>query len=171
MLGRIPRILTNSSVFPTPLYQNNSSVYNLIYTYTKGNVTITPYYQYTDVKTNPSIGILQGAHTNGGAILANYNFKHGISLSIRPEYIKSSGTTLDPNEINLLYGPGSGAFSFTVTPTYVKDGFFIRADFSIVHATNSPTSGSIPSGTGFAFGPAGLNMTQPRGVIEAGFMF
>lgn len=154
----------------TPLYLNNSEIYNLIYTYTKGSWTVTPYYQYTGVPKNTGIGIAEGAHTNGGALLVNYNFKHGISLSARPEYIKSSGTITDPNWINLLYGPGSGAFSFTVTPTYVKDGFFIRGDFSIVHVTNAPTIGTSTP-TGFAFGPLGLNNNQPRGVIEAGFMF
>jgi hypothetical protein len=127
-------------------------------------VSITPYYQYTVVKTNPTIGIFQGAHTNGGAILANYSFKHGISLAVRPEYIKSSGTVLDPSEINLLYGPGSGAFAFTVTPTYSKDAFFIRGDFSIVHATNTTPAFAV-------FGPDGLHKNQARGVIEAGFMF
>jgi hypothetical protein len=148
----------------TPLFLNNEQIYNLLYTYTKGAVTITPYYQYTVVKTNPSIGILQGAHTNGGAILANFNLKHGISLGFRPEYIKSSGTVLDLNAINLLYGPGSGAFSFTVTPTYVKDAFFIRGDFSIVHATDTTPAFGV-------FGPTGLRVNQPRGVLEAGFMF
>jgi Putative beta-barrel porin-2, OmpL-like. bbp2 len=147
----------------TPLLLNNSTVYNLIYTYTHGSWVVTPYYQYTDTKTNAAIGILQGAHTNGGALLVNYNLKHGVSLAVRPEYVKSSGTAADPNEINLFYGPGSGAFSFTVTPTYVKDGFFLRGDFSIVHATNSTP--------GFVFGTTGTKLNQPRGVIEAGFMF
>jgi hypothetical protein len=63
----------------------------------------------------------------------------------------------------LLYGPGSGAFGFTVTPTYRKDAFYLRGDLAIVHATNS-TPGAV-------FGPAGLNTNQPRGVVEAGFMF
>jgi hypothetical protein len=163
--GAYARIPSNPSFFPTPLLQNNEQVYNLIYTYTKGNVTVTPYYQYTVVKTNPNIFIPVGAHTNGGAVLANYNFKHGISLSVRPEYIKSSGAPAT-GEANLLgYGSGTGAFSFTVTPTFVKDAFFLRGDFSIVHVTNfDPT-------TGFAFGPTGLNLNQPRGVIEAGFLF
>ena len=147
----------------TPLLLNNEEIYNLLYTYSHGHWVINPYYQYTNVPRNASIGILQGAHTNGGALLVTYNFKHGVSLSARPEYIKSSGTVLDPNAINLLYGPGSGAFAFTVTPTYRKDAFFLRGDFAIVHATNS-TSGAV-------FGPAGLNVNQPRGVIEAGFMF
>jgi hypothetical protein len=147
----------------TPLYQNNEQVYNLIYTYTKGNVTISPYYQYTVVKSNDSLYFTPGAHTNGGAILANYNFKHGISLSVRPEYIKSSGT-IATGEANLLgYGSGSGAFSFTVTPTWVKDAFFVRGDLSVVHATSFTP--------GLVFGTDGLHANQVRGVVEAGFMF
>lgn len=149
----------------TPLFLNNSEIYNIIYTYTKGNLMITPYYQYTRVHQEPNIGILEGAHTNGGALLVNYNFKHGFSLAARPEYIKSSGNTADPDAINLLYGPATGAFSFTVTPTWAKDGFFIRGDFSAVHATN------FNSTTDLAFGPTGSNANQLRGAVEAGFMF
>jgi hypothetical protein len=142
---------------------NNESIYNLLYTYSHGHWVINPYFQYTDVPKNASIGILSSAHTNSGALLVTYNFKHGISLSARPEYLKTSGTASDPNAINLLYGPGSGAFAFTVTPTYVKDAFFLRGDFSIVHATSSTP--------GFVFGTSGLSNNQPRGVLEAGFMF
>ncbi len=151
--------------FPvTPGFQNNEQVYNLIYTYTKGNVTISPYYQYTVVKSDDAV-YGTGAHTNGGAVLANYNFKHGFSLSVRPEYIKSSGG-LTTGEANLLgYGPGTGAFSFTVTPTWVKDAFFIRGDVSIVHLTN------FTAGSDFGFGIGGASTNQARGVIEAGFMF
>jgi hypothetical protein len=163
--GAYSRVVTNT-YSPTPNLQNNSSVYNLIYTYTHGNLLITPYYQYTTVPTNTAIffPIPVGAHTNSGAILANYNFKHGFSLAERFEYIKSSGNGAI-GSANLLYGPGTGAFSFTVTPTYSKDGFFVRGEFSIVHVTDfDPT-------TSFAFGPTGLSVNQPRGMIEAGFMF
>jgi Putative beta-barrel porin-2, OmpL-like. bbp2 len=152
--------------FPvTPAYQNNEQVYNLIYTYTKGNVTISPYYQYTVVKSDDTVYLTPGAHTNGGAVLANYNFKHGFSLAVRPEYIKSSGSPTT-GEANLLgYGSGTGAFSFTVTPTWVKDAFFLRGDISIVHLTNFVTGSSI------GFGIDGANTNQTRGAIEAGFMF
>jgi hypothetical protein len=146
----------------TFLLQNNQQIYNVIYTYTKGNVTISPYYQYSNVATNAAIGIPVGAHTNGGAVLANYNFKHGFSLSARPEYIKSSGNATI-GSANFLYGPGSGAFSFTATPTWVKDAFFLRGDFSIVHIT------SLTAGSGFGLG--GTSTNQARGVIEAGFLF
>jgi hypothetical protein len=150
------------STLATPLALNNSSIYNLIYSYIKGPWVIQPYFQYTDVPTNASIGITQGASTKGGALLATYSFKHGFSLAARPEYIKSSGN-VQSGAVNLLYGPGSGAFSFTITPTYRKDAFFMRGDLAIVHANDS-TPGAV-------FGPAGTNTTQPRGVLEAGFMF
>ncbi len=146
----------------TPLTLNNSEIYNLIYSYTKGSWVIQPYFQYTDVPTNPNIGILQGASTKGGAVLATYNFKRGFSLAVRPEYIKSSGD-LASGSVNLLYGPGSGAFAFTITPTYRKDAFFLRGDLAIVHATDSTP--------GFTFGTSGTSVNQPRGVLEAGFMF
>jgi hypothetical protein len=146
----------------TPLYLNNEQIYNLIYTYTKGSWMIQPYYQYTGVPTNSRVGISRGANTNGGALLMTYNFKHNFSLSARPEYIKSSGSAAG-GAINLLYGPGSGAFGFTLTPCYHKDAFFMRGDVAIVHATD------MTSGAGF--GPTGLSANQPRAVLEAGFMF
>jgi hypothetical protein len=146
----------------TPGLQNNSQVYNVIYTYTKGNTTITPYYQYTSIPKNSFLGIVESSHTNGGAVLANYNFKHGFSLAGRVEYIKSSGSTTDPNNnFVLASGPGSGAFSFTATPTYQKDGFFLRGEFSYVHLTDF-TAG---------FNTSGTSANQPRGAIEAGIMF
>ena len=158
-----------NSFFVTPSYQNNEQVYNLIYTYTKGNVVISPYYQYTVVKSDSvysAFGLSPtGAHINGGALLVNYNFKHGFSLAVRPEYAKSSGS-VTTGEANLLgYGSGTGAFSFTVTPTWVKDAFFLRGDVSIVHLTN------FVAGSSVGFGIGGTNTNQARGVIEAGFTF
>ncbi|PYU64616.1 MAG: hypothetical protein DMG49_26175 [Acidobacteria bacterium] len=113
---------------------------------------------------NTSLGILKSGSTNGGALLLTYNFKHGISMAVRPEYITSSGSATDPLALNLLgYGVGSNAFAFTVTPTYKKDGFFLRGDISVVDARNATP--------GLVFGAAGLNTKQVRGVVESGFMF
>jgi len=152
---------TKYSTVASPV-QNNSSIYEILYTYSHGNWFIQPYWQYTDVPTNAKAGITQGATTDGVALLFNYNFKHGISLALRPEYISSSGSVAG-GAVNLLYGPGSNAFAFTVTPTYQKGGFFTRIDFSVADA-RSFTNGD-------AFGTLGLNGTQTRGVVEAGFMF
>ncbi|HXU19298.1 MAG TPA: outer membrane beta-barrel protein [Verrucomicrobiae bacterium] len=146
----------------TPVFLNNEEIYNVIYTYTKGAWVVQPYFQYTNVPTNTRIGIFQGAATRGGAVLLTYNCKNGVSLAVRPEYISTTGSVAS-GAINLLYGPGSGAFGLTLTPTYHKDAFFIRGEFSIVHATSSTP--------GDAFGLAGLNVNQPRGVLETGFLF
>jgi hypothetical protein len=146
----------------TPLLLNNSQIYNLIYTYTKGNWVVQPYFQYTDVPTDAKIGIAHGAGTRGGAVLLTYNLKRGFSLAPRVEYIASTGNAAR-GSANLLYGPGSGAFAVTITPTYRKDAFFLRGDLAIVHAS------SMTPGDGF--GPTGEKSTQPRGVVEAGFMF
>ena len=94
--------------------------------------------------------------------MLTHNFRRGFSLAVRPEYIKSTGS-VSSSAINLLYGPGSGAFAFTATPTYRKDAFYLRGDFAIVHATNVTP--------GAAFGSSGIDANQPRGVLEAGFMF
>src|SRR5579872_2186388 len=153
---------TAYSTFATPLYQNNSSIFNVIYTYSKGSWIVTPYFQYNNVPTNAKIGIAKGASTTGGAILVNHTFKHGFSLPVRWEYLAASGSPTD-GSINLLAGPGSNGTSITVTPTFQYGGFFGRVDVSFVHA-GSYVPGSV-------FGPNGLNNNQTRAVAEIGFVF
>lgn len=145
----------------TPV-QNNSVMYAIEYTYSKGNWIFQPYYQYSDVPTDPSIGVTNGASTQAGAVLLSHTFGHGFSLAGRGEYITSSGTAADQS-VNLLYGPGSGAWSLTATPTYQRQRFFVRGDVSFVQAT-SMTPGN-------AFGSDGTKQNQPRGVLELGFLF
>ena len=145
----------------TPV-QNNGSIYNVIYTYSKGAWIVQPYFQYSDVPTNTGIGVAKGASTTGGAILVSRIFKHGFSLPARFEYIASTGSASD-NSVNLMYGPGSIARSATLTPTYQAGGFYIRGDLSWVHA-GSYTPGDV-------FGSGGVNSDQPRAMAEIGFIF
>jgi Putative beta-barrel porin-2, OmpL-like. bbp2 len=152
---------TSNATFATPV-QNDGSIYNIIYTFTKGPWIVQPYVQFTDIPSNAKIGIQSGATTKGGAILASYAFKHGFSLPVRWEYISSSGSAAQ-DSINLLYGPGSNATSFTVTPTFQQGGFFVRGDVAWVHA-GSFTKGDVA-------GPLGLDNNQFRVVGEIGFIF
>jgi len=152
---------TDYQTFATPV-QNNGSIYNVIYTYTKGPWIVQPYFQYTDVPTNAKIGIVKGASTTGGAILASYAFKHGFSLPVRFEYITSSGSLADQS-VNLLYGPGSNGTSITVTPTFQSGGFFVRGDIAWVHASNFTPL--------LVFGPNGTDNSQFRAAGEIGFVF
>src|SRR5215471_98542 len=151
----------------TPLFQNNETILTLVYNYNVAPWTITPYFQYTHVPAASSIGAFTSAATYGGAILANYSFAEdsflpGFSIPIRFEYIGSSGS-LASGAPNLLYGPGSNAWSVTLTPTYQYKIFFARAEFSHVGA-NSTTPG-------LAFGRDGMNTTQTRFLFETGVLF
>lgn len=145
----------------TPV-QNNSVMYAAIYTYTKNGWTVQPYYQYSNVPTNPAVGVARGASTNGGALLVSRTLKHGFSAAGRGEYLASTGSSAD-GSVNLMYGPGSSAWSITLTPTFQHERFFARGDLSFVHANNIAP--------GAAFGPAGTNPNQARGVLEVGFLF
>ncbi len=152
---------TAVATFATPV-ENDGSIYNVIYTYTKGSWIVQPYYQYTSVPTNAKIGIVKGASTNGGAILVTHTFGHGFSLPVRFEYITSSGSVAE-NAVNLLYGPGSNGTSITATPTFQQGGFFVRGDLAWVHA------GSYVPGA--VFGNLGTDENQFRAVAEIGFIF
>jgi hypothetical protein len=151
----------------TPLFQNNETLLTMVYNYTAAPWTITPYFQYTHVPAASTIGAFSSAATYGGAILASYSFPEdsplsGFSLPIRFEYISSTGS-LASGSPNLLYGPGSNAWSVTLTPTYQYKIFFARAEISHVGASSTTP--------GLVFGPNGTNTTQTRGMIEVGILF
>ena len=144
-----------ASSFVAPASLANSQVYNLIYTHTQGPWVISPYLQYTLVPNVP--GWTASGSTFGGALLVKYSFTPNVNVAVRGEYIASSGRA------NLMYGPGSNAWSITVTPTYQKGVFFARAELSYV---------SVGSGTALAmFGPTGLDSNQTRVLGEAGVIF
>ncbi len=153
---------TGYSTLATPLPQNNGSIYNLIYTHASGAWTITPYVQANIVPQDASIGIMHGAAAYGAAVLTDYQFTHGLSLAGRMEYIATTGSLAD-GAPNLLYGPGSKAFSLTVTPTYQHERFFARADLSYVKAFDATA--------GFLLGPALTSTNQVRGLLETGVLF
>jgi len=155
---------TGYSSFATPLLQNNGSIFNLIFTHTAGPWTITPYVQYSQVSADKTIGIQHDASTTGVALLASYGINDFIKLAGRVEYIDSSGkgATL-ATSTNVLYGPGSSAWSFTITPTYQYNIFFARAEYSYVTASSTTA--------GFAFGPTGTATSQSRFAVEGGVLF
>jgi hypothetical protein len=153
---------TGVSTVATPLAQNNSSIYDIIYTHTSGPWTITPYVQWSHVPKNVELGFLHEAWTYGAAVLANYAFNPHFSLAGRIEYIGSTGS-LSQGAPNLLYGPGSKAMSLTLTPTYQWSRFFVRGEVSYVALFKAID--------GFALGPDLNNTSQVRGLVETGVLF
>jgi len=158
---------TTKATTAVPLFQNNETLFSLAYTYNAAPWTVTPYFQITHVPAASSIGAFSSASTISGAILANYTFGNdsflpGFSLPARFEYISSTGSLAD-GAPNLLYGPGSSAWSITFTPTYQYKTYFARAEISHVSTTSTTP--------GFVFGPNGTNKTQTRGMLEVGILF
>ncbi|WP_310497364.1 outer membrane beta-barrel protein [Sandarakinorhabdus sp.] len=149
------------SAFVTPVLQNNSFIANVIYTYTSGPLLLQPYFQYTKI---PSLAFLGTTKTEtwSGALLARYTISENFSLPVRFEYVDSTGSAAQ-GSASPLYGAGSNAFTFTITPTYTFSRFFIRPEFSVVKASKI-TLGS-------AFGSDGRATSQVRGRLEFGVMF
>ncbi|WP_336490708.1 outer membrane beta-barrel protein [Methylobacterium nigriterrae] len=146
----------------TPLLQNNSSIYNITYGYKSGPWIVSPYIQFTHVPRDFTLGISESASTYGGALLASYSFTSQISLAGRIEYIAQSGKK-STGDTSLLYGPGSKAFSATITPIFQVDRYFVRPEYSYVKAINSTS--------GLAFGKNGDRKNQSRFVMETGILF
>ena len=148
----------------TPIPQNNDSqLDNLAYAYTQGAWIAQAYIQYAETKSGSYIGIGRSASTWGAGLLVSYAVPDtNLSIAARAEAISSSGDASDGSP-NLLYGPGSRAYSGTVTATYQVGVFFGRAEVSFVGAT------SITNGE--AFGTGGSNRSQARAAVETGILF
>ena len=138
--------------------QSQGQIYNLIFNHTQGKWAFTPYLQYSNIpQTTIPLGTIPSGSSYGGALLGKYSVTPEVSIAGRVEYIASSG------KANLLYGPGSNAWSLSITPTYQKGIFFARVEASYV---------GIGSGTAGAELGANFNKTnQFRGLLEAGVMF
>jgi hypothetical protein len=153
---------STKSSFATPIYQNNSKILNLIYTYTANPWTITPYLQYTQVPSSEKLGFAHSGQTYGAAILATYNLSSAWNLSGRIEYIDSVGNVAE-GAPNLLSGPGSKAWSFTITPTWQYKVFFVRPEASFITLSNATSGLALGSDLGVT--------NQFRALLETGVLF
>jgi hypothetical protein len=155
---------TDYGTSATPEVLNNDKVIlNLIYSYTSGAWTAQAYFQYAESGNGSEIGGIKDTSTTGVGVLVNYAVPNtSWNLSFRGEDISSSGSPTD-GSVNLLYGPGSKAWSLTFTPTYQVGVLFARAEISWVGAS-STTAGD-------AFGKTGNSTSQTRFAIETGILF
>jgi hypothetical protein len=157
------------STAATPLVQNNGDIFNLSFTHTAGPLTVNPYFQYTHTDADVSLGIRTPVTTFSGAVLAKYSFTPTFSLAGRVEYISSNSGYCPAGQAegcaptNVLYGPGSSAYSVTLTPTYQDKAFFVRGEVSYVRA-----DGLAP---GYGFASTLDARDQVRGLVETGFIF
>jgi hypothetical protein len=153
---------TRKSSFATPTVLNNGQLYFVSWTHSDGPWTIQSYAQLGHVPKDEEVGIMHGASTYGVAVLGKYSFSDEFSLAGRTEYIESSGS-LTNGAPSLIYGPGSGAWSLTLTPTWQRGIFFVRGEASLVRAHDVAP--------GFGLGTDLDKRSQTRGLIEAGIIF
>ena len=133
------------------LFQNNSSIYNLIWTHTSGNWTISPYFQYTNSD-------LLHTDSTSGAVLVTYAFNDFWKLSGRFEYVGSSGPA------NILYGAGQQCL---LLHDHARPGSTSGSS----SARNCPMSPPAARRPGAALGQFGNDTDQFRGLIETGILF
>jgi Putative beta-barrel porin-2, OmpL-like. bbp2 len=163
---------TSVAKVAAPITENNSEIFNLIYTHASGPWTITPYLQLTRIPALPQFGLSTSAETLGGAVLIAYKFPmaaeigafslNGVSLPLRAEYLSARAAAID-GAPNVLFGPNSRAWTLTITPTLQRGPFFFRAEYAFVRATRFDF--------GFGFGNQGDRSSQSRVAIECGVVF
>ncbi|AOY97855.1 hypothetical protein BKK81_00020 [Cupriavidus sp. USMAHM13] len=152
------------------MLQNNQQIYNLIYAHTQGPGPLQPYVQFTHVPSLPTQGT-GAASTYGAALLMSYDFGNaatpaalrlpGFKLPLRLEYIASTGDAAS-GAANLLYGPGSAAWSLTLTrPTSTS---------ASSRGSNCPTWARARRRPDWRSGADGNRRGQVRGVLEVGML-
>ena len=147
----------SENTLATPLALNNSQLIQLNYAYTTGPWVFSPTLQYTHVPKDTGVGLMASAATYGAGLTTKYSINPHWNIAARAEYIDTTGDT------NVAYGPGSNAWSFTLTPTFQQGIFFVRPEASYVKATDT-SPGSV-------FGRNGTQTSQARMLIETGIIF
>jgi hypothetical protein len=132
------------------LLYNNSSLYGGWISYTKGNFTVTPEVQY--VYTNPLHRYAPAAEIGGFAanftsgVFADYTFAGTpYSLGGFTEYATETPSHKNGGSGDYFgFGPGSSLWGAALTPSWVHDKIFARADLAYVHV-NTTNGGGIQS--------------------------
>ena len=123
---------------------------DLMYAGTFGKFVLTPYLLWVQSPAVTSLGY-GNENAFAGSLLGAYNLSPRYSLGFRYESIKNASSTTDANaNADLIgYGPGSGATSVTLTPTFKAGLALLRFEWSSVDVTNlKPGLGFNASGTG-----------------------
>ena len=166
------RIGPANSFGVTPAYQNNEQVYNLIYTYTKGPLIISPYYQYTVVKSDDSSRTSSPRRTHqrrGGPCQLRVQARvlagraagvHQVERKRRNARSQLAGVRFRNRRVCIHRDPDLG--EGRLLPS---GGPLDRSPDELRHrgrwVWNRPARSP----------PTGSNTNQFRGAIEAGFMF
>lgn len=143
----------------------NKRLYNFMYTATSGRWTFAPYVLLVQSPKSSALGYTSSESAYGVVFLSTYVMNANWSLATRIEDIANQSTarSSSPNADLVGYGPGSGAWTFTLSPSYKRGQLLVRADLSQVTAR--------AASPGLAFGTLGVQRGQFRFVLESGLQF
>lgn len=143
----------------------NKRLYNFMYTATSGHWSFEPYILLVQSPPSSALGYTSSANAYGVVFLSTYAINPNWSVATRIEDIANQSTTAasSPNADLVGYGPGSGAWTFTVTPAYRRGQLLVRADLSQVSVRAAAPA--------LGFGTLGLQRGQFRFVLESGLQF
>ena len=159
-------IIPGSNVPPNPTVAiGNKAEYDLMFTRQIGKLQLLPYLLWVNSPASSSLGYTSGESARAAVLIANWTFSTPWSAALRYENVhngSASGAT-SPNADLIGYGPGSGAQTLTITPTW-RFGYngVLRVEYSAVWL-----SWFTP---GLGFGPNGTGSTQNRLGLEFGVM-
>ena len=158
--------IPNASAPPNPTASvANRRLYNPSVTLTSGKWQFQPNVLFVDSPVSSALGYTRDERAFGAVAPASVALSSVWSAGFRVEYGKngSNPSDLSPNANLLGYGPGSSAWTYTLTPAYKNKSILARAEFSQVSVTNFTP--------GLAFGTAGTRSNQSRIAIEAGYQY
>lgn len=139
-------------------YYINSQMYGGFYTYTHGNLTVTPEAQYVYAKPDAKVGINKFTSNLAGAVFGDYAFAHTpYSLGGWVEYEDSVGSG------NWFNGAHSQGVGVALSPTWQYKDLYARLNggaFYLTHRT-----------TGNGFGNSSDKRAQFAGTMEVGLTF
>ena len=160
-------IVPGANAGPNPTVSvGNKSEYDLMFTRQIGKLQLLPYLLYVNSPASAGLGYKRAENATAAVLMGSWAFSTPFSIAFRYENVHngSSATDTDPNADLVGYGPGSGAQTYTVTPTlhFPNSNAVLRLEFSNV------TLSSFTPGIGF--GPAGTGKSQTRIGFEFGEM-
>ncbi len=146
---------------------DNSNLFGIYYTYTLGNVSLTPEIQYQYASRDAALGLGAGVNDLSLALFGNYQFGSNAPWSVggfveyaAEGYRKAALYRVSPDFFG--FGPGSDITGISITPTWQGQNLFVRGDVGFVHVNRG--------GGGKAFG-AGDAADQVSLLMEAGVLF
>jgi hypothetical protein len=120
----------------------NKREYDFMLTQQYGKLQLLPYVLLVESPASEVRGYTQAESATGLALLANWAFSSAYGLAVRVESFDNASATTDTslNADLVGFGPGSGATTWTITPTWRPGPFFVRVDFSNVALRNATVS-------------------------------